>query len=167
MLSNRKIGGLFGAFFSAIVAGYFLFSCNLSLGALDLWVPVSEFRFWLFIFAGVAMLACLGTAFSGGKPQAVVAETAPVSASGSCSVSSVEADSGLVGSKAGFIILQPGTRILSVTDGAIELPEGGFLYPPKPVQPLNEPVMPVPQTAVVPVKERRFFKPIPVEVQKR
>jgi hypothetical protein len=167
-LNSRKIGGLFGAFFAAVVAGYFLFSCKLSLGALDLGLLVSEFRFWLFVFAGVAMLACLAVAFSGDKPQTAVAvEVAPVSASGSCSVSSVEADSGLGGSKAGFVILQPGTRILSVTDGAIELPEGGFLYPPKPVQPLNEPVMPVVQTAVVAVKERRFFKPVQVEVQKR
>ena len=123
-MNSRRVGGLFGAFFCAIVAGYFLFSCNLSLGTLNLWLLVSELRFWLFIFAGVAMLACLGAAFSGGKPQVVVAEKVPVAASSSCSVSSVEAGAGLVGSKAGFIILQPGTRILSVTDGSIETPIG-------------------------------------------
>lgn len=163
-MSGRKVGGLFGAFFCCIVAGYFLFSCNLSLGNLNFWVLVGEIRFWIFVFSGVGAFACLTVAFSGddGKRKVAVqsqavAEKASVAASTVNSVSSVEAEHGLVWNPLGYYTLKPGSRVLSVTDGPINLPEGGFLYPPKPVQPQNLPVQQG-QVVVVPSKERRFFR---------
>jgi hypothetical protein len=154
-------GGIVGAAICSIFVGVSWSFSDVSLSSINLFALLSKSSFLLFLFSSFAGLACLIYGFTGNKK--VEAVELPVVSANSLS-SSVGAVSGLGGcSSLGFIVLQAGTRIVSVTSGPIELPEGGFLYPPKLVQP---PCASVQVIQEIPVRERQYFKP-KLEVSKR
>jgi hypothetical protein len=151
-------GGIVGAAACSVFVGVSWSFSDVSLSSINLFALLSKGSFLLFLFSGFAGLACLIYGFTGNKK--VEAVELPVVASANSLSSSVGAVSGLGGcSSLGFIVLQAGTRIVSVSSGSIELPEGGFLYPPKLVQPQSNVEIDVIQEAPIPVRERQYFKP--------